>query len=269
MNLWDRHMSAEQLLRFSDGELSFFKAVVARRHLTGCWDCRTKLRQSEDVIGEIVHLQHRTLDPQLPPAAGSRALLKARLKQMQPSGERTSLLRVPAWSRIAAAGIFFALLVGVLLTGQRWTRSRATNSRLALTSSVEPNRQLTPGATRFVSAQELCATEYSDDASDVLPEIKEQVLKQYGLAGHLPTNYELDYLISPQLGGTEDASNLWPEPAAATTWNVKTKDALENRLRQMVCRGNLSLDTAQRDLATDWVSAYKKYFHTTQPVRPL
>ncbi len=268
MNRWDRHMSAEELLRFSDGELSFFRVIVARRHLANCWDCRTKLRQSEDVIGEFVHLHHRTLDPQLPPPAGARAILKARLQQMEAPGGHSSLMRIPAWSQIAAAGIFFALLVGVLLGGQRWTGSKATGSQLAMTSAVEPNRQLTPGATRFVSAHELCATEYSDDAGDVSAEVKERVLKEYGLAGRLPTNYELDYLISPQLGGTEDVSNLWPEPATATTWDVKTKDALENRLHQMVCRGNISLTTAQKDLATDWVSAYKKYFHTTQPLRP-
>ncbi len=44
---------------------------------------------------------------------------------------------------------------------------------------------------------------------------------------------------------------------------------MENRLRQMVCRGNIGLATAQQDLATDWISAYKEYFHTVQPAQPL
>ena len=99
--------------------------------------------------------------------------------------------------------------------------------------------------------------------------MREKVLEEYGVAGRRTQDYELDYLISPQLGGTEDISNLWPQPAASTEWNMRAKDALENRLHQLVCRGNVSLATAQRDLATDWISAYKKYFHTTQPVRPL
>ncbi len=30
----------------------------------------------------------------------------------------------------------------------------------------------------------------------------------------------------------------------------------------MVCSGKLDLSTAQRDIATDWIAAYKKYFHT-------
>ena len=34
----------------------------------------------------------------------------------------------------------------------------------------------------------------------------------------------------------------------------------------MVCDGQLDLATAQRDLAEDWIAAYKKYFQTGQPL---
>jgi hypothetical protein len=44
------------------------------------------------------------------------------------------------------------------------------------------------------------------------------------------------------------------------------KDALEDRLHSMVCEGKLDLRTAQRDIATDWIAAYKKYFHTDRPL---
>ena len=44
------------------------------------------------------------------------------------------------------------------------------------------------------------------------------------------------------------------------------KDALEEHLHQMVCSGQLDLSTAQRDIATDWIAAYKKYFHTDRPL---
>jgi hypothetical protein len=33
-----------------------------------------------------------------------------------------------------------------------------------------------------------------------------------------------------------------------------------------VCSGNLDLRTAQRDIATDWIAAYKKYFHSESPI---
>jgi hypothetical protein len=34
----------------------------------------------------------------------------------------------------------------------------------------------------------------------------------------------------------------------------------------MVCAGTLDLATAQHDIATDWIAAYKKYFHTDKPM---
>jgi hypothetical protein len=34
----------------------------------------------------------------------------------------------------------------------------------------------------------------------------------------------------------------------------------------LVCDGELDLPTAQRDIATDWIVAYKKYFHTDRPL---
>lgn len=44
------------------------------------------------------------------------------------------------------------------------------------------------------------------------------------------------------------------------------KDALEDRLREMVCDGSLDLMEAQREIATNWIAAYKKYFRTDTPL---
>jgi hypothetical protein len=68
------------------------------------------------------------------------------------------------------------------------------------------------------------------------------------------------------LGGADDIRNLWPEPYRSTAWNARVKDTLEERLHEMVCAGQLDLPTAQRDIATDWIAAYKKYFHTDRPL---
>jgi hypothetical protein len=34
----------------------------------------------------------------------------------------------------------------------------------------------------------------------------------------------------------------------------------------MVCDGSLDLTEAQRQIAADWIAAYKKYFHTDTPL---
>ena len=44
------------------------------------------------------------------------------------------------------------------------------------------------------------------------------------------------------------------------------KDDLEDRLREMVCDGSLDLTEAQKEIAANWIAAYKKYFHTEQPL---
>jgi hypothetical protein len=60
--------------------------------------------------------------------------------------------------------------------------------------------------------------------------------------------------------------NLWPEPYGSTDWNAHVKDELENRLHTMVCGGQIDLATAQKEIATDWIAAYKRYFHTEEPL---
>jgi hypothetical protein len=80
----------------------------------------------------------------------------------------------------------------------------------------------------------------------------------YGVKSPKPGEYEVDYLITPDLGGTESIRNLWPQPYSAK-WNASMKDQLEEKLHELVCSRKLDLATAQHDMALDWVSAYKKY----------
>jgi hypothetical protein len=96
--------------------------------------------------------------------------------------------------------------------------------------------------------------------------LRQEVFQEYGIANARAGDYEIDYLIAPGLGGLEDIHNLWPEPYTSPMWNAHVKDALEERLHEMVCTGKLDLSTAQRDIATDWIAAYKKYFHTDKPL---
>jgi hypothetical protein len=40
---------------------------------------------------------------------------------------------------------------------------------------------------------------------------------------------------------------------------------LEDRLHRMVCNNQIDLASAQHEIATDWIAAYKKYFHAENP----
>lgn len=80
-----------------------------------------------------------------------------------------------------------------------------------------------------------------------------------GLTGK-PSEYEEDHLISLELGGhPTDPKNLWPQLWAGT-WGAHKKDAIETRLKTLVCKGKISLADAQKDISTNWIDAYNKYF---------
>jgi hypothetical protein len=81
-----------------------------------------------------------------------------------------------------------------------------------------------------------------------------------------PRCHEVDYLITPALGGGDDLRNLWPHSYSATIWNAAIRDARESHLRELVCGGNLDLAEAQREIAANWIVAYKKYFRTDVPL---
>ncbi len=87
--------------------------------------------------------------------------------------------------------------------------------------------------------------------------IKRRAIAAYGnYAGSDLRNYELDHLISLELGGAPaDEANLWPE-ARGGPRGSEAKDVVENFLHQQICAGKMTLADAQRAIATDWVRVY-------------
>ena len=128
-----------------------------------------------------------------------------------------------------------------------------------------PDSTLTPGATLLASRWMVCA-QVNVKNKAVPAALQRAVFQEYGLQGQDPRAYEVDYLVTPALGGADDIHNLWPHSYSATAWNAQVKDALEDRLREMVCDGSLDLAEAQREIAMNWITAYKKYFHTDKPL---
>jgi hypothetical protein len=128
-----------------------------------------------------------------------------------------------------------------------------------------PTAMLTPGVARPATKTEVCREDEGKNR-DVPAALRRRVFELYGIARADPKAYEVDYLITPALGGSDDIGNLWPQSYSATIWNARVKDALEDRLHDLVCRGDLDLATAQREISTDWIAAYKKYFHTDTPI---
>jgi hypothetical protein len=169
------------------------------------------------------------------------------------------------WAYVAA--VFLVAALGLRLFS-RDLRLHDSQTLLATSNPgpLLPEPDLTPGATRPISTNQVCTPGPPDQMATIPMTVRQAVFHEYGMDRSQPREYEVDHLITPELGGTDDIRNLWPEPYATTEWNAHVKDELENRLRQMVCDGKLDLPTAQRDIATNWISAYQKYFHTEKPL---
>ncbi len=121
-----------------------------------------------------------------------------------------------------------------------------------------PNPQLTPGDALDVTTKDICQPGYTQKVRDVPESVKNEIYKEYGITSHQPGEYEVDHLISLELGGSNSTRNLWPEPYQGD-WNAHEKDKLENELHKRVCDGQMDLKTAQQAIATDWIAAYEKY----------
>ena len=72
----------QQLLLDAEGELSAHEEKLVRAHLSACWTCRARRQEFEKAIADFVRSHKREFEPELPPAAGPRALLKARLAEL-------------------------------------------------------------------------------------------------------------------------------------------------------------------------------------------
>jgi len=135
----------------------------------------------------------------------------------------------------------------------------------ALRFPFVPDPARTPGAALDVTAADICVPGYARKVRNVPAAVKRQAYAEYGILSHQPGDYEVDHLISLELGGSNSIRNLWPQSYRTHPWNARVKDALENNLHKRVCAGTLDLTTAQGVIASNWVSGYRKYVRPTPP----
>jgi hypothetical protein len=262
MTIEDPHPSDREMLLAADGELSSRRAASIRAHFAGCWACRTRMSELETTIRDFIELHRSGLDPLLPAAAGPRALLKAQLAELAAGDHGESPLRLFPLSFTRTVAVCLSTAVLLAAAAMLLTRS----SRSLRESAAIPVANLTPGATRPATREDVCRSEPDPKVRLVPASVRQKVFESYGLSNARPDAYEVDYLITPELGGSGDIRNLWPQPYSHTVWNAHVKDDLEDRLHEMVCDGTLDLHTAQHDIASNWIAAYKKYFHADKPI---
>jgi len=135
---------------------------------------------------------------------------------------------------------------------------RRTKTSGCVVQGKFPDPACTPGDIfPDVTKDQVCVSGYSSSVRDVPTSEKTAVYAEYGIAHHSTGEYEIDHFVSLELGGSNDISNLFPE-AAAPTPGFHQKDKVENYLHDQVCKGNLTLAEAQREIATNWLDVYNQ-----------
>ncbi len=141
---------------------------------------------------------------------------------------------------------------GAAHLGQR-TKTAGCQASAALADLGCTPGAIVPDATKDT----ICQPGYARNVRDVPEAVKNDVYAEYDIRTHAPGQYEVDHLVSLELGGSNDIANLWPEPASPRP-GFHEKDQVENYLHDQVCSGAISLPQAQEQIATNWLDVYNR-----------
>ena len=238
------HLGDDEILLAIDGELDPSRRIEVDEHVAGCAACERRLsalRATLDAATAATSAEAGEFSHQ-----AGRTRLEARLKAVDARHFDTAF-------GLAVAASLLVAIVWLTRPVPAGDASRAL-----------PVASLTPGAVADLTVAQLCSGERPPRV--VSDAARRQVLRDYRME-HVPDrSYELDALITPELGGTPVPANLWPQMYDSPVWNAHVKDQLEDLLSAMVCRREIELARAQKDIALDWVEAYKRYFKTDLPL---
>ena len=266
----DHHLSDQELLQALDHEVPSRRRASVEAHLAQCAACRARQARIDQAAGSVTAFYKDEVRFPAGDAGRAREALRSKLNEAADEWDgswrarlASAFMPAPRWVMACAALAVTALLIRVVAPSRPMDPSGAVAS---IERGALPVASLTPGASWNLSVGEVCAGG-AREPQEVPVAVRRAVLRAYGME-HVPDDeYELDYLITPELGGVSDARNLWPQRYASRTWNARVKDQLEQLLPRLVCNGQVALETAQRDIALDWIAAYRKYFRTDTPVQ--
>jgi hypothetical protein len=195
--------------------------------------------------------------------------------------------------RLTCAPVLFVAFATLILADPAWSRCPNgvhAKEAMPLTPPTEtancsttlkngfpiPDTRCTPGAINPTVTQQVlqsgkfktsCTRDKSSTASEKAATYGEYNITHPGHNTGQTQTCELDHLISLELGGADTVDNIWPQcgPDGVTLAKryFKIKDKVENYLAAQVRAGSMTLEDAQRGIATDWpqyIDASKEYF---------
>lgn len=152
-----------------------------------------------------------------------------------------------------------AVVYVALRPSQRTVAGGSSPDAALIARGLIQNPTMTPGDVLTTDRNQICTSGYTKTVRNVPSSLKRQVYLEYGITSHKPGSYEIDHLISLELGGSNSMRNLWPESFVTKPLNAHVKDEVENKLHEMICTGAIGVMQAQQEIAGDWTAAYVRY----------
>jgi len=144
------------------------------------------------------------------------------------------------------------MLLFVLTLAVSPVTSFASQTKTCIANQALPDSSCTPGSILTSDKRVICVSGYTKTVRYVPLSEKKRVFQEYGIPYSLHSNYEVDHLISLELGGSNAIANLWPESYHIKNGSL-TKDKFENYLHRQICNGSMSAQEAQKEISTNWL----------------
>jgi hypothetical protein len=92
---------------------------------------------------------------------------------------------------------------------------------------IRPDPKMTPGAVLTTDTGTICTKGYAKTVRHTSGKLKAKIYREYGI-DKTASHFEVDHLISLELGGADVAANLWPESydtvsgtrTSRTSWRI-------------------------------------------------
>lgn len=182
-----------------------------------------------------------------------------------------------AGSAIAAGIITLIFISGIRIFNHYQIESQsllgnATVTRVGTNDIYPPagiTGEINPAVTQQNIQKTICVPGWT---ATIRPPVSytNHIKKNYLIALQYPdqnlSDYELDHLISLELGGNPTSTNnLWPEKYPV----ARQKDQVEGYLHRQVCSGNITLAEAQQEISRDWYGVFLTRINQKVGANPL
>ncbi|MFF4403079.1 hypothetical protein [Streptomyces sp. NPDC001404] len=161
----------------------------------------------------------------------------------------------------AAAACLLLPTAGLVLTAGTAHAAGSTTCSQSHLPLPDPSCQpgaFNPDVTQATIGSTICVSGWTKTVrppASYTNKLKAQQIAAYGYTDTDPASYEEDHFVPLELGGApRDPKNLWPEPRSGNE-QASDKDQVENKLKQAVCNGTVTLDAARSAIVTDWTTA--------------